>query len=183
MELRARFSAQLLGAAASQLALPKKFLIFSFHFFIMIFHFIWGHKWCYLINVYDKPSTLVSFQQSVRLSLYREAVPFIRSPETMLKNRPPFRHESFIRTEIASLTALEEPGDQSTASLPTTQVPWKSYHKPAPEKKKWEESIFKWRTNVIYILFLMTSGHFAVQSLSLLTGETSKTFLPGMLFC
>lgn len=37
MKLRARLSDHFLGAAASQLPLPKKFLVLSFPFFMMIF--------------------------------------------------------------------------------------------------------------------------------------------------
>lgn len=61
--------------------------------------------------------------------------------------------ESFLRTEIASLSTLDQPSNQSTAALSTLPVLWEFYHGPAAEEMKWVESIFTGRTNDIYILF------------------------------
>lgn len=61
--------------------------------------------------------------------------------------------ESFLRTETASLSTLDQPSDQSTAAFSTLLVLWELYHRPAAEEVKWVESIFTGRTNDIYILF------------------------------
>lgn len=155
--VQGRLPTHLLGAAVSQMALPKTFLVLNSLFFIMIFGkvLIWGHEWCCLVSGYDERLHLCHFSiWCCWASIKRNNIFYWITGDNSQKQTRFQAQESFLGTETASLSTLDQPSDQSTATLPTLQVLWKSYLRPPAEEDKWAESIFymsnKWHLNPLF---------------------------------
>lgn len=89
----------------------------------------------------DMMSSYIGSFQHLLLNLYRENNIFYWI--TWDNSQTRFQaQESFLGIETASLSTLDQPSDQSTATLSSLQVLWKSYHRLAAEEKEMSRKYF-----------------------------------------
>lgn len=101
----------------------------------------------------DMMSSYIGSFQHLLLNLYRENNIFYWI--TWDNSQTRFQaQESFLGIETASLSTLDQPSDQSTATLSSLQVLWKSYHRLAAEEKEMSRKYFyrknKWHLNPLF---------------------------------